>query len=258
MMRHFILYKHEGYYSKAKVLNRLPDGRLAVILFSIPYAAHYGGDTIDDSVILVSDDEGESWQRTENDPSVPFTWPAKNVSERYGRFCGVMPDDTYLAAGTTGYEVWEASRREEAEQEGFTVKPHPSGDPDRVIVYSPKLFVQRSRDQGKTWERREWRVPGTISIHAFPTSTILSDGTVLIPLHGVDNLDFRKSHARNYAFRLWDNGENSRLIVMASDVSGLIGSETALLEVSPIGFPIQRVTCWRAGQMMEVGPGLIP
>ncbi len=225
-MRNVVLYKREGYYSPFPILRRLPDGRLAVALFSTPFADHFG---FGEWIVLISDDEGESWRRTEDDPSVPYTWPGRNVRERYDRFWGIMPNDTYLAAGTIGYEIWDANRKEEAERQGLTVISHPSGDTDHIVVSCPTLFVQRSRDQGRTWQRQEWRVPGTSQLFAFPRWVCLADGTVLIPVYGGD----KEEHARNYVLRLSDNGETIRLIVMTSDVSGLIGSETALLEVSP-------------------------
>ena len=181
-MRHIVLYKREGYYSPFPILNRLPDGRLAVALFSSPFADHHG---LGEWIVLISEDEGESWRRTDDDPSIPFTWPGSSLRECYDRFWGIMPNGTYLTAGTIGYEIWESSRREEAENSGLEVSPHPNGGFDQIVVSCPKLFVQRSRDQGRTWERQEWWVPGTSWIFSFPRWVCLADGTALL-LHNIE------------------------------------------------------------------------
>ena len=114
---------------------------------SSPFADHYG---LADWVVVVSEDQGRTFRPTD-DPTIPLTWPGTTPREQYDRFAAVMPDGTYLAAGAVGIESWPATRRDEATALGRQVAPHPNGSPDEIVVSSPRLFVQRSKDGGRTW-----------------------------------------------------------------------------------------------------------
>lgn len=223
-MNHAILYKREGFYAGFPVLTHLPDGRLMVGIPVSPFHDHYA---IGDWVVLVSEDEGETWRESDH-PTLPYNWPGTSPREKYDRFAAVMPDGSYLCAGSVGWEVWSAERKAEAEAQGLIVGPHPTGD-DTIIVGGNKLFVQRSADEGQTWQRQEWGVPGVNNITAFPRSAWLADGTILVPVYGVDP----GARRRTYVWRSADGGETWRLLTMASYVAGVDGNETAFLEVSP-------------------------
>ena len=221
-MTHRVLYKREGIYGGFPVLACLPDGGLTVGIPASPFPDHYG---LGDWIVLLSEDQGETWMETW-DSSTPQRWPGSSPREKYDRFAAVMPDGTFLAAGSVGWEVWPTQRQEEALKQGLVVREHPSSS-DSVIVGGRKLFVQRSRDGGKTWERREWIAPGVGHITAFPRSIRLSDGTILIPVYGSDGADLRRE--QRYVWRSSDGGAGWRLISM----TGSIGNEMALVEVSP-------------------------
>ena len=181
-MKHSVVYKRPGYYSMGPLPQLLPDVRLAIGLVSSPFADHYG---LADWVVLVSDDQGETFEETD-DQTVPLAWPGSITRERYDRFADILSDGTYLAAGTVGLEVWPKDRREEAVEMGLSVRDHPNHLGEEIVVGMPKLFVQRSRDRGQTWERREWFVPGFSWMTAFPRWTQLRDGSILLPVYAID------------------------------------------------------------------------
>lgn len=238
-MKHTIIYKRDGFYAGFPVLTHLSNGRLTVGIPVSPFHDHYA---IGDWVALVSVDEGETWTETD-DATLPPNWHGTSPREKYDRFAAVlifaltrnganldmMPDGSYLCAGSVGWEVWEASRRADAEAQGLLVRPHPA-DESAIVVGGHKLFVQRSTDEGWTWERREWVVPGVSSITAFPRAAHLADGTILIPVYG----SAPASHRRNYVWWSGDGGTTWRLFTMSTRAAGTDGSETALLEVSPV------------------------
>ena len=225
-MQHSIFYKRPGHYVIGPVPRLLPDGRLAVLVLVSPFADHYG---LSERVVLVSTDQGESFQESE-DPTIPFTWQASNVRECYDRFADLMPDGSYLAAGTVGFESWPVAARAEAEALGLSVRDHPNRLGEEVVVGMPKLFVQRSTDQGRTWQRREWHVPGFSWLTAFPRWVRLTDGSILLPVYG-RNPDY--SRGQTFVLRSDPTGEDWRLIPMASSIAGVDGDEVGLIEVSP-------------------------
>ena len=143
-MNHTILYRRKGFYAAFPVLTHLPDGRLTVGIPVAPFHDHYA---VADWVVLLSEDEGETW-RESDDPTLPDNWPGTSPREIYDRFAAVMPDGTYLCAGTIGWKAYPAEEQEDAEAQGLTVRPHPN-DEDAILVGSNKLFVQRSTDQGE-------------------------------------------------------------------------------------------------------------
>ena len=55
--------------------------------------------------------------------------------------------------------------------------------PDHLVVSGHQLAVIRSHDQGETWERRTWTVPGYKALTGFPRGTVLEDGTWLFPVY---------------------------------------------------------------------------
>ena len=91
------------------------------------------------------------------------------------------------------------------------------------------LFVQTSHDGGRTWVRREWPVPGFGNIVAFSRSARLEDGTVLVPVYGVDT----SGHPRNYVWRSERGTGPFRLLATGGQSPGIRPDETAFLEVSP-------------------------
>ena len=222
-MEHTVLYKKEGHYAAFPGLMHLPDGRLSVGIPVSPFHDHF---LVGDWIVLVSEDEGQSWSKT-TDLTIPHTWPGISQREKYDRLATVLPDGSYLCAGSVGWEEWNKNQEDKAESRGLIVYPHPS-DPDMIIVGSHRLFVQRSTDKGNTWLRREWEVPGIHHITTFPRHAVLADGTLLLTVYG----STPEARRCNYVLRSTDQGETWRFIHMNAPESAE-GSESAFLEVAP-------------------------
>jgi len=222
-LNHNILYKKEGLYAAFPTLTHLPNQHLIAGINLSPFKDHYGVGTW---IVLVSKDQGKTWTET-NDPSLPPNWPGSSPREKYDRFAGIMPDGSYLCAGTVGWEVWEERKRGEAEAMGLSVTRHPIKG-NSLIVGGHKLFFQRSTDQGKTWDRQEWTVPHVHHITAFPRSTRLSNGAILIPIYSKNATGYR----HNFVWISSDEGYNWNLLPVTNKNTKLDGSETAILEVS--------------------------
>ncbi len=223
-MKHTIVLREEGRYNAFPVLHQLAGGRLAIGCISSPVGDHLG---LGDWPVLESTDQGETWPPSD-DPGLPPNWPGSTPRERYDRLCGVLPDGTWMAVGSVGYECWEPGRRAEAKARGLRIVEDEivNGQlPGRLVVSGHRLSVIRSRDRGANWERRTWTVPGYASVIGFPRGTILEDGTWLFPVYtsrpdgGGDGLLFRSS----------DDGETWRLHLCVQGV----GSEWALVETAP-------------------------
>ena len=223
-MEHSIVLREEGRYSAFPVLHKLADGRLTIGCISSPVGDHMG---MGDWPVFVSHDDGGSWSRSD-DPTLPANWPGSTPREQYDRLCGVLPDGTLMAVGSVGYELWDLERRSEAEARGLVVYDDAIINqqlPGKLVVSGHRLCAIRSRDQGASWERRIWTVPGYSAVTGFPRGTILEDGTWLFPVYthrpdgGGDGLIFRST----------DAGETWRLHLAVPRVC----NEWALVEVAP-------------------------
>ena len=234
-MEHTIIYRREDVYAGHPRLDHLDDGRLAVGQPIRYHAAHH---SLAGWVTLVSVDEGRTWKETD-DPTIPYNWPTMerekpdplaDARERLDRYARIMPDGSYLCAGGSWKETWPAERRAEAEGLGVRVNDH-AGDKSVVIVDRNTMFVQRSTDKGKTWTRKEWKVPNMYCIgsHQWHGHHSLSDGTILVPIYGQhSNGDWR-----TYVWRSGDQGKTWRLRAMGTNAPGSYAGETAFVEVSP-------------------------
>jgi len=235
-MKHSAIFREQGIYGAFPILNHLPDGRLTIGFSLSPFHDHWA---LGEWTVLVSTDEGDTWTKTD-DPTIPATWPASNPREQSDRFAGVMADGTYVCAGAVGIEAWDESRKTEAEERGLKIRDHEESG--RMIVNRPTVFVQRSSDQGKTWSRNEWDVPG-FSGTGFSRPTVLADGTVLEPVKG-EGFDGRRWV---YVWRGTDNGRTWRLYPVGS-----MGGEAAFIETEP-----GRVLCLARTAGQESGGYLI-
>ena len=216
-MKHVVLYQRQGFYTGWPLPGRLPDGRLFVVVQSSPFAEHYA---LGERVTLVSDDDGESWSRSD-DPALPPNWPGSSTRECHDRFAGVLADGTWLAAGGVGWEVWPPADRERAERLGLLIRQHPDPNSDHIIVGGHRVFVQWSTDEGATWNRREWQVPGASRLVSFPRPALLADGTVLVPVYDLLSV---------YVLRI-TAGPTCELIPLPG--SGRLGNEFGVVETEP-------------------------
>ena len=223
-MQHRIVVKEKGRYNAFPVLNQLPDGRLTIGCISSPFGDHYG---LADWLTFVSSDDGRTWTQSK-DPFLPPNWTGTSPRERYDRLSGILPDGTLMAVGSVGHEFWTMDRREEAEARGLSFvedETYTSRFPGKLIITGYRLSVIRSRDEGHTWNRRTWTVPGYKFTVGFPRGIVLEDGTWLYPIYSMraggesDCLIYRSS----------DDGETWRL----HEAVPRIGSEWALVETEP-------------------------
>ena len=236
-MKHSLLYKKEGVYTGWPLPALLPDGRLTVVVQVSHLVEHFA---LGERITLVSDDYGESWSESD-DPSIPSNWPGSSTRERHDRFEGVLASGRYLAAGGVGWEVWPASDRAKADEMGLAVFDGPDPATDDLIVGGYRLYVQWSDDRGRSWQRREWTVPGAVRFLSFPRSAPLADGTVLVPAYDlgwykdrlIDTVNAPEGPRRDvhatYAIRVI-GGETCEL---AEIPGGGFGNELALVETAP-------------------------
>ena len=218
-MEHTIVLKEEGRYSAFPVLDVLPDGRLAIGCVSSPFGDHHG---LAARAVLMSADGGRRWSRCDA-PDLPPNWPGSQPRELCDRMCRILPDGSYRAVTSVGFEVWPLERRAEAEGRGLSVDDHEQL-PGQLLVGGHRLVSIASHDAGNTWERHEWTVPGYAGLVAFPRGTVLEDGTWLLP---------------GYAWR--PHGGSDCLMLRSVDgehwdlhtAVSRIGSEWAVAEVAP-------------------------
>ena len=236
-MKHSVLYKKEGLYTGWPLPALLPDGRLTVVVQISHLVEHFA---LGERITLVSDDHGESWSESD-DPSIPSNWPGSSTRERHDRYEAILPGGRYLAAGGVGWEVWPASDRAKADEMGLAVFDGPDPATDDLIVGGYRLYVQWSDDRGRSWQRREWTVPGAVRFLSFPRSAPLADGTVLVPAYDlgwykdrlIDTVNAPEGPRRDvhatYAIRVI-GGETCEL---AEIPGGGFGNELALVETEP-------------------------
>lgn len=234
-VEHVVLHKRDGFYVPWPQPAKLPDGRLTVGITEASMSAHAAASVLGDWTVLESRDDGRTWAPTD-DPSVPQNWPGGTTREKEDRFASVMPDGSYLCAGSTGWELWPVERLREAserlgrfDKEGVTVD-----GAGKILVGGQKLFAQRSTDGGRTWSRREWTAPGFKYIFSFSRGAQLADGTVLVPVYGTDTAGEGDWHdERTYVWRSPDAGATWRLHPLGVGARGVCDNETAFVEVSP-------------------------
>ena len=237
-MKHSVLYKKEGLYTGWPLPALLPDGRLTVVVQVSHLVEHFA---LGERITLVSDDHGESWSESD-DPSIPSNWPGSSTRERHDRFEAVMPGGRYLAAGGVGWEVWPASDRAKADEMGLAVFDGPNPATDDLVVGGYRLYVQWSDDRGRSWQRREWAVPGAVRFLSFPRSAPLADGTILVPAYDlgwykdrlIDTVNAPSDGTRRdvhatYVIRVL--GE--RTCELAEIPGGGFGNELAVVETAP-------------------------
>lgn len=223
-----VIFREPGTYAPFPRLLQLGDGRLAVGLALAPARDHH---LLDRWCVLVSTDDGASWLPTD-DAAIPLNWSGSSPRERWDRATRIEDDGAWLAVGAVGWQPWPVERRAEVEAQGRHVHPAPlPGLPSHLAVATNRLFVQRSRDAGRCWERREIELPPAGYTLGFPRDIVLHDGTLLLPLRQRSN-----GHGQALVLRVTSHaaaGDRLRLYPVPRDLNGATGSEAALAEVAP-------------------------
>ena len=232
-MKHTIISRRRGWYTAFPQLYSMPDGRQTVGVPASPFSDHFHVDRRSQFLVFESRDDGESWEESD-DPAIPYNWPGQNPRERYDRFADVMPDGSYLCAGSVGWQIWPAERRSEAEGMGLVVRPHQL-DADSIVVGGHKMFVQRSTDRGRTWTRREWTIPGfgAFQVHQVPQGSRLADGTILISCTAQAS---DGNPAGSCVWRSDDDGKTFRMMPMGSHAGARYTNETSFSRSRRAGF----------------------
>jgi hypothetical protein len=244
---HSVPFRRRGTYAPFPVVEPLAGGRLA-LAFPSNDGDHQDHGFVFDWNVLVSADGGASWQPSD-DPALPFNWPGSGPRERWDRYAAVQADGTWLATGAVGWTAWPAARRAEAEAEGLQIGTHPGGDTGRIMVAPPRVFVQRSRDRGRTWQREEQTVPGAYRLTGFPRAVTLAGGEILVPLYDIYP-EAQSQRDRNLLLRSGDGGATWRLVLMGSDALTGWGNEAALVETAP-GTVLALVRQGRPGHLLR-------
>ena len=223
-MQHRIVLKETGRYNAFPVLTQLPDGVLTIGCISSPFGDHYG---LADWRTFVSRNNGRTWKQSD-DPKLPPNWPGTSPREQYDRLSGVLSDGTFMAVGSVGPEIWALDRREEAEARGLSFvedETYTSLFPGKLIIKGHQISIIRSRDEGHSWDRRNWTVPGYAFTVGFPRGPVLENGTWLFPIYAMR----AEGVADCLIFRSSDDGETWNL----HEAVPRLGSEWALVETAP-------------------------
>ena len=109
-MEHVVLHKRDGFYVPWPQPARLPDGRLTVGITESSTGQHAAVGLVGDWSVLESADDGRTWSADGRPQRAPQSWPGGTTREKEDRFAAIMPDGSYLCAGSTGWELWPVER----------------------------------------------------------------------------------------------------------------------------------------------------
>ena len=104
-----------------------------------------------------------------------------------------------------------------------------------VAVGGNSVFVQRSTDRGRTWDRRDWTVPGMTNLAPhprYPNRGRLSNGAILVSMNDVSYSE-DSAGWRNFVWRSTDEGRSWSLHPMGTHSTGMKTNETTVIEASP-------------------------
>ena len=153
-MQHSTIFKRDGHYAGMPNMEILSDGRLVAAARVQTWADH---EPVGSWRAFVSEDEGATWTETE-DSAIPYNWPGTSAREKLERLERVLPDGTYLCAGSVGSEHWPKERRKEAESWDFAYGRTPlsaTGSPSAVTSCSSSA----PRTKGRPGRGRSGRCP---------------------------------------------------------------------------------------------------
>jgi len=148
---------------------------------------------------LVSRDRGLSWQ----------VWD-KPIPPRAFH----LRDRSWLRIRWLGYQPHPMSELPQWERAGYWVYMVPE---KQAFSTTGGFVVERSRDQGKTWQSAEIKLPhrAFLAGYGMTTARMLSDGTILMPAFG-----YQTRRHKTYScsvIRSTDSGKTWQLITVARD-----------------------------------------
>ncbi len=225
-----MIYRDPDAYSPWPVLWPLPDGSIGAGVVTSPIGSHPGASTFGRFLAMASRDGGRTWQSSDH-PAHPANWPFGTADEHMDRFAVVLPDpggDTFVTVGAHGFEAWDAGRLDEARSQHRWVRMLPER-PDHIAAQSPLLISRRSTDGGRTWDVREWEVPGVQGFWCFNRGVVMHDGALAVSVYTHDH----DGDERPYVLRSENAGRTWRLHDLCANAKAVPANETALCEVAP-------------------------
>ena len=167
---------------------------------------------------FVSEDGGQSWHEQDGAPQdisdhfISFI-PTTNFRHpaAYGQ---LLPDGTRLAIGTYGSETFEDTpeKRAELTKKGYYIFTPEKGNTPGVISIDARVWMSRTRDDGKTWEApHEIKYNRTLSQFALYSvrggGEVLPNNTFVQPMWGRLAPGEEPTHDVSLALRTTDGGD---------------------------------------------------
>ena len=227
-MQHSILFKNPGYYSAFPLILSNSNSKISAIFVSSPFHDHFG----ENFACVETKDFGRSWatiigpKEINNESTFDgdiFDWRLFTAKSGWRAFTNKLPNGDLISAGSTGWEKLDIDQKNIALENGWVVRDHPQNPGKFIYVNTPKLFVKKSKDNGKTWEKNEWIAEGFKWVLGFERGIVLENGTMVVPMYGLRNND----SVVTFVLRSDTNGNEWSLIEIGK------GDETALVEVAP-------------------------
>ena len=191
-----------------------------------------------DSVLLVSEDKGLTWEITDR----PWPGPSHNRV--------TMTDGTIVEVSGSGYSRYPRTEVKRLEEEGYHAWDLGPKDDFCAIIYD--LWQKRSTDGGKTWEKRDihTQLPFFAHFVARGPLRLLDDGSLIFLAYGCtpeERLPVKEDHTatvegrfHSYGHGRWsvycvrsDDGGETWEAVRAAD-GGLSPSVHGFNETFPI------------------------
>jgi len=227
-MQHSILFKNPGYYSAFPLILSNSNNKITVIFVSSPFHDHFG----ENFACVESKDFGNSWttiidpKKNEDEVIVDGVipdWRSLTAKSGWRSFTTKLPNGDLISVGSIGWEKLDIGQKKIALENGWVVRDHPQ-EPDKFIyVNTPRLFVKRSKDKGRTWEKDEWVAEGFKWVLGFERGIALENGSMLVPMYGLKD----DGSIVTFVLSSGSDGNKWSLIEIGQ------GDETALVEVAP-------------------------
>ncbi len=207
------------------------DGDLIVTFPHMEYLSD-AVSTVTDTFVMRSSDGGASWTRSKQLPADFF-----EREDHYWRALR-LPDGTLLRNGSYGWENFPDTpekRKELTDQGYYLFTPEQANAADTISIIH-RVWMCRSRDNGKTWQKREIDFPMFIPhLAAYGDPIVTRDGTFISPMWGRFDLETEPRNVSSLALRTSDAGESWSFATIAQAGQGpddFAFNETSITQAS--------------------------